>query len=106
MPDIAVLNVPLRYPTFLAEQLEMVVESWSPGNAHSERHTRKAAYAGAGVLYFGAVDFGTDGAPTITAHRLVRGDYEVVVAVAKPGSTTTTDVAPVPVTLDPAHLLD
>lgn len=104
IPDLAVLNVPLRYPTFLPEQLEMVVEIWSPGNAHSERATKKAAYAGAGVLYFWAVDFGKDGAPTITAHRLVRGDYEVV-AVAKPGATTTIDAAAVPVTLDPADLL-
>jgi Uma2 family endonuclease len=105
IPDLVVTDQRLSEETLLAEHVELVTEIWLPSNAHSERQTKKAAYAGAGVLYFWAVDFGKDGAPTITAHRLVRGDYEVV-AVAKPGSTTTIDAAPVPVTLDPAHLLD
>lgn len=104
IPDIVMLNVPLPEPTILPEQLELVVEIWSPGNAHSERLTKKAAYAGAGVLFFWAVDRDKAGKPTITAHRLVRGEY-VVTEVAKPGATTTISAAPVPVTLDPADLL-
>jgi Uma2 family endonuclease len=104
IPDIAVLNVPALDPSFLPEQLELVVEIWSPGNSHGERETQKAAYAGAGVLFFWAVDFDKLGAPTITAHRLVRGEY-VVTDVAKPGIATTITAAPVPVTVDPADLL-
>jgi Uma2 family endonuclease len=104
VPDLVVLNVPVKDPSFLPEQLELVVEIWSPGNAHSERETKGAAYAGAGVLFFWAVDFDKSGAPTITAHRLVRGEY-VVADVAKPGTTTTITAAPVPVTVDPADLL-
>jgi Uma2 family endonuclease len=104
VPDIVILNVRSVDPTFLPEQLELVVEIWSPGNAHSERDVKKAAYAGAGVLFFWTVDFDKAGRPTITAHRLVRGEY-VVQEVAKPGVTTTISSAPVPVTLDPADLL-
>lgn len=104
IPDVAVLNVPSLDPTFLPEQLELVVEIWSPGNSHSEREVKRQAYAGAGVLFFWTVDFDRSGVPVITAYRLVDGDY-VMAEVAKPGTTTTITTAPVPVTLDPADLL-
>lgn len=104
IPDIAVLNVPALDPTFLPEQLELVVEIWSPGNSHSEREVKQQAYASAGVSYFWTVDFDRSGAPVITAYRLVKGDY-VEAEVAKPGTRTTITAAPVPVTLDPADLL-
>jgi Uma2 family endonuclease len=104
IPDVAVLNVPSLDTTFLPEQLELVVEIWSPGNSHSEREVKRQAYAGAGVLFFWAVDFDRSGVPSITAHRLVDGDYEVA-QIAKPGTTTTITASPVPVTLDPADLL-
>jgi Uma2 family endonuclease len=104
VPDLVVLNVPFRDATFLAEQLELVVEIWSPGNSYGERESKKIAYAAAGVLFFWTVDFDRTGIPVITAHRLVRGEY-VVTDVAKPGTATTITAAPVPVTVDPADLL-
>lgn len=104
IPDISVLNVRPLDASFRPEQLELVVEIWSPGNAHSERETKKVAFAGAGVRFLWTVDFDRAGRPAITAHRLRRGDY-VVDGVAEPGVTTTLTAAPVPVTLDPADLL-
>jgi Uma2 family endonuclease len=104
IPDIAVLNSRPIEATFLPEQIELVVEIWSPGNTKGERQTKAAAYAGADVMFLWTVEFDRFGAPTLTAHRLCRGEY-VVDTVAKPGTVTTIDAAPVPVSLDPATLL-
>lgn len=104
IPDVAVLNSRPIEATFLPEQVELVVEIWSPGNTRGERQTKAAAYAGADVMFFWTVEFDRFGAPTLTAHRLRRGEY-VVETVAKPGVVTTIEAAPVPVSLDPAALL-
>jgi Uma2 family endonuclease len=104
IPDLSVLNVRPVGATFAAENLELVVEIWSPGNSQDERETKQVAYAGAGVPFFWAVDFDRRGCPTITAYRLDKGEY-VLDVVAKAGERTTIKAAPVPLTLDPAHLL-
>lgn len=104
IPDLAVLNTRPIAATFLPEHLELVVEIWSPGNPHSERMTKKAAYAGAGVPFFWGIDFDAQGVPTITPYRLRLGDY-VAEDPAVGGSVSKITAAPVPVTLDPADLL-
>lgn len=104
VPDIAVLNVRPIATSFLPEQLELVVEIWSPGNTSAERETKIAGYAGADVMFLWTVEFDRANRPTITTHRLWRGEY-VQAEVAKPGETTTLTAAPVPVTLDPMDLL-
>jgi hypothetical protein len=104
IPDIAVLNTRPIEATFTADQLELVVEIWSPGNPHSERVTKMGAYAGAGVPFFWAVDFDGAGVPSVTPYRLRHGDYVAEDTVAG-GTSATITASPVPVTLDPADLL-
>ncbi|HEX9337644.1 MAG TPA: Uma2 family endonuclease [Pseudonocardiaceae bacterium] len=104
IPDLVVLNTRPIEATFLPEQVEMVVEIWSPGNPPSERMVKKASYATAGVRFFWAIDFDEQGVPTIEPHRLRHGDYAADKTVIG-GSVSTITAAPVPVALDPADLL-
>lgn len=104
IPDIAVLNTRPIEATFRADQVELVIEIWSPGNPHSERLTKRAAYAGAGVAFFWTVEFDHQGMPTIQPYRLSHGDYVAEKAVTG-GKSVTITAAPVPITLDPADLL-
>lgn len=104
IPDIAVLNTRPIEATFTADQLELVVEIWSPGNPHGERLTKMGAYAGAGVPFFWAVDFDGAGVPSVTPYRLRHGDY-VAEDTVTGGTSATITASPVPVTLDPADLL-
>ncbi|MGH3436548.1 MAG: Uma2 family endonuclease [Sciscionella sp.] len=99
IPDIAVINIPPVGTSCAAEYLVLVVEIWSPDNNRSERDTKAAAYAAAGVRYYWTLDADR----TLTAHRLVGGQY-VVDTVAKPGTETAITAAPAPVTFDPARL--
>ena len=105
IPDIAILNTRPVETVFEAENLVMAVEIWSPGNTHGERESKIAAYAGAGVPFLWTAEFDRFGAElSVTAHRLVRGQY-VAEVTAKPGVATTIEAAPVPVTFDPADLV-
>jgi hypothetical protein len=51
IPDVAVLNTRPVGTSFRAEDLLLAVDVWSPGNARSERDTKIAADAGAGVPF-------------------------------------------------------
>jgi Uma2 family endonuclease len=99
VPDVVVLNTKPIGVAFKPEDVVLAVEIWSPGNTRTERDTKMAAYAGAGVPYFWAVD--PEGA--VTTHWLKDGRY-VEEMVVRPGSTVTTVAAPVSVTFDPAQL--
>jgi Uma2 family endonuclease len=99
IPDVAVLNTRPVGISFEPSQVVLVVEIWSPANTRTERETKMAAYAGAGVPYFWAVD--QDG--SVSTYWLKEGRY-VGELVARPGSTVTSVAAPIPVTLDPAEL--
>jgi Uma2 family endonuclease len=100
IPDVVVLNTRPIGVSFKPEQVELVVEVWSPGNSHSERLTKMGAYAGAGIRYFWAVELDR---PTVVAYELERGEY-VKRATLAGGTAGTVLAAPVPITFDPADL--
>ena len=103
IPDVVVLNTKPLATCFLAENLELVVEIWSPGNTRAERDTKAAVYADAGVPYFWEINEDRIGSLTLTTHVLKDGQY-VEDLTAKPGTTVIVNAAPVPVTLDLAIL--
>jgi Uma2 family endonuclease len=104
IPDLVVLKVRPVGVAVEADDLVLVVEVWSPGNTRTERETKMAAYAGAGVPFFWAMNQDRIGGSTVTAHYLENGRY-VEELTAGPGTTVTIKVAaPVPVTFDPGDL--
>jgi Uma2 family endonuclease len=105
IPDVSVLTVKPEGVTFPPDELALVVEVWSPGNAHAERETKMAAYADAGVPFVWTVDQGHDLAGLgLTAFRLTNGLYVAENKVGTDGPTIVT-AAPVPVTVNLADLL-
>jgi Uma2 family endonuclease len=106
IPDVVVLDRPRKGVSFPPESVVLVVEVWSPGNVREERETKLAGYAAAGVPFVWAIDQASQlRALTLTAYRLDRGQYvtEDVVTAGQPATIT---AAPVPITLDLAHLDD
>jgi Uma2 family endonuclease len=103
IPDVVVLNTKPLATCFQAEDLELAVEIWSPGNTRAERETKAAVYASAKVPFFWEVDKDRVGSLTLVTHVL-KDDQYVEDLVAKPGTTVTVNAAPVPVTFDPAIL--
>jgi Uma2 family endonuclease len=106
IPDVVVLTRRAHGESFAAEELALVAEVRSPGNKRSERETKMAAYANAGIPFVWTVDQGHDLAGlTLTAFRLADGQYVVENKVQADGPTTIT-AAPVPVAVDLDALLD
>lgn len=103
IPDVVVLNTKPLATCFDADDLELAVEIWSPGNTRAERETKAAVYAGAGVPYFWEISQDWIGSLTLVTHVLKDGQY-VKDLTAGPGATVTVNAAPVPVTIDPAVL--
>lgn len=103
IPDVVVLNTKPLATCFRAEDLELAVEIWSPGNTQSERDTKTAVYAGAGVPFFWEISQDRMGSLTLVTHVLKDGQY-VTDLTAGPGTTVTVNAAPVPITVDPAVL--
>lgn len=103
IPDVAILNTRPVGASFQPMNLILAVEIWSPGNTRTERDTKMAAYAGAGIQYFWAVSQDRVGAITVTTYQLEAGRYVKELA-AGPGTTVTINAAPVPVKFDPADL--
>lgn len=97
IPDVAVLNRRPVGTNFPADALELVVEVWSPGNSRSERETKLAAYAGAGVPFLWEVADGK-----LRACRLEGGRY-MEEPLAGSGLVRVTG-APVPVDIDLGEL--
>lgn len=105
VPDLVVATRKPVGVSFAPEDLALVAEIWSPGNTRDERETKLAGYAIAGVPFVWTVDQGHGFAGvTLTAHRLVDGNYVVENKIQADGPATVT-AAPVPVTLDLARLL-
>lgn len=104
IPDIVLLGVKPRGLCFAAADVRLVGEVWSPDNDQAERETKLAAYAHAGVPFVWTVDQDKLGAPTVTTYRLDSGKYLEEMQI-KPGAPATITAAPVPVRLDPAHLV-
>ena len=103
IPDVVVLNTKPLATCFQADDLELAVEIWSPGNTRAERETKTAVYAGAGVPYFWEVSQDRLGSLTLVTHVLKDGQY-IKDLTAVPGAEVTVNAAPVPVTIDPAVL--
>jgi Uma2 family endonuclease len=104
IPDVVVLSARPVGAAFDAADLVLAVEVWSPGNTRGERETKMAAYAGAGVPFFWAVNQDKNGRSTVTAYYLKDGRY-IEELTARPGTAVTIQTAaPVPVTFDPADL--
>ncbi|WP_211764133.1 Uma2 family endonuclease [Kutzneria sp. CA-103260] len=103
IPDVVVLDTRPVGASFRAKNVLMAVEVWSGGNVRSERESKIAAYAAAGVTYFWALSQEELGGVSVTAYRLENGQY-VEELTARPGETATIKAAPEPVTFDPAVL--
>jgi Uma2 family endonuclease len=103
IPDLVVLNTKPLATCFQAEDLELAVEIWSPGDTRAERDTKAAVYAGAGVPYFWEINQDRIGSLALVTHVLKDGQY-VQDLTAEPGTTVTINAAPVPVAFDPAVL--
>jgi Uma2 family endonuclease len=103
IPDVVVLNTKPSGTCCRAEDLELAVEVWSPGNTRAERETKKAVYASGNLPYFWEVNEDRLGSLTLVTHVLKDGQY-VEDLTARPGTTVTINAAPVPVAFDPAIL--
>jgi Uma2 family endonuclease len=103
IPDVVVLDTRPVGASFHAKNVLMAVEVWSGGNTRSERESKVAAYAVAGVTHFWALSQRQFGGFSVTAYRLENGQY-VEELTAQPGETVTIKAAPAPVTFDPAVL--
>ena len=96
-PDVVVVPAgraddnPPRLP---AADVLLAVEIVSPGTGRTDRVTKPAEYAEAGIRHYWLVDL--DPPVTLTAHLLVDGAYEVVAE----GSGTLDLSGPAPVRLD------
>jgi Uma2 family endonuclease len=102
IPDVVVTNCWPSHDYPVPEQVDLVMEVWSPEDSAEDREYRHRTYASVGIPYFWAVE--QDG-PVITAYELRDGDYRVQTTL-RPGTAGTVTAAPVPVTFDPAQLLD
>ncbi|MBP2473902.1 Uma2 family endonuclease [Crossiella equi] len=103
IPDLVVLNVRPDAVSFSPDELELVVEIWSPGHNRAERETKLAAYAGAGVPHVWTVERNKLGALAVAALRLDNGRYTVDTEINS-GETKTITAAPVPVEVSPSDL--
>jgi Uma2 family endonuclease len=80
------------------EQVELVIEVWSPEDTAEDRDYRQRTYASVGISYYWMVE---QESPVISARVLRDGEYGEQTTL-RPGTTGTITVAPVPVTFDPA----
>ncbi|ONF73920.1 Uma2 family endonuclease [Amycolatopsis keratiniphila] len=70
IPDVALLRRPPTATSFPAEDLELAVEVWSPGNTAAERETKVAAYAEAGIPFLWLLEFARGGRVELRALQL------------------------------------
>lgn len=95
--DVVVAN---RSGILDAAAVALVAEIVSPGSRTTDRVTKPAVYARAGIPSFWRV--GLEHGPAIVAYRLEQGRY-VETASARPGERLVVD-EPFPVSIDPADL--
>jgi Uma2 family endonuclease len=102
VPDLAVVRkaVAVTNPArYLAEDVLLAVEVISPGSRERDEVTKMYEYSEAGIADYWVLDL--DGEVTMTAYRLVDGEYEVV---GKGGAVLELS-EPAPLAIDVAALL-
>ncbi|MEU4340072.1 Uma2 family endonuclease [Nocardia sp. NPDC023852] len=77
------------------EDVVLAVEILSPGSRRTDRVTKFFEYAEAGIEYYWLIDL--DEPASLTAHRLIEGDYELV---AEQSGRATLDLTGTPITID------
>jgi Uma2 family endonuclease len=104
IPDILVVarEVGLKDRSGIVDPsaVALAVEIVSPGSKTTDRLTKPALYAQAGIPLFWRVEL--EGGPAIFAYRLEQGRY-VEVGSARPGKRLVVD-EPFPISVDPAAL--
>lgn len=102
VPDVVVVpngHAEDNLPRLPASEVVLAVEIVSPGTGRTDRVTKPAEYAEAGIPHYWLVDL--DPPITLTAHLLVDGAYEVVAEGTGPLELT----APAAIRLDVAGLV-
>ena len=95
VPTVRADENPTRFD---AEDILVAVEIVSPGTGRTDRVTKPAEYAEAGIPHYWLVEL--DEPITLTAFSLVDGEYEQVAG----GRGKIEIISPVPVSLDLAEL--
>ncbi|HEU5002481.1 MAG TPA: Uma2 family endonuclease [Actinomycetota bacterium] len=104
VPDVLVVSLPApeaeRALVLDATQVSLVVEIVSPGSQTTDRLTKPALYARAGVPLYWRVE--PDEGPSVTVYQLDGHEY-IQSAMARPGRLLAV-TKPFPISLDPAAL--
>ncbi|QBS41903.1 Uma2 family endonuclease [Nocardia sp. CS682] len=98
VPDVLAVpaaGIDANIPRWDAADVLLAVEILSIGSKRTDRVTKFAEYAEAGIQYYWLIDL--DEPTSLTAHHLIDGDYELV---AERSGRATLDVAETSVELD------
>ncbi|HEY9483388.1 MAG TPA: Uma2 family endonuclease [Micromonosporaceae bacterium] len=111
IPDIVVARrEPMLAPTIPIALVSLVVEIVSPSSRVTDRRSKPAIFAAAGVPHFWRVellpftDQGSDVLPVLFAYALDGGEYRLTHRVGAGTRAALTE--PFPVAVDPAELID
>jgi Uma2 family endonuclease len=101
-PDVVVTSDKLAWenpPRLHASDVLLAIEIVSPGTGRTDRVTKLAEYADAGIPSYWVVEL--DDPATLSAYILVDGDYEIVAQATEPVQLS----QPAPVTVDVRTLI-
>ncbi|WP_406267595.1 Uma2 family endonuclease [Nocardia sp. NBC_00881] len=98
VPDVLVVpaaGIDANLSRWDAADVLLAVEILSVGSKRTDRVTKFFEYAEAGIEHYWLIDL--DEPASLTAHRLIEGDYELV---AEQSGRATLDLAGTPITID------
>ncbi|APE36100.1 hypothetical protein BOX37_21650 [Nocardia mangyaensis] len=102
IPDISVVAGGIGHVSFVAEDVPLAVEVWSPGNSREERDTKIAAYASARIPNLWIVELPIGKPARFWGYALGETGYRQEV-YADSGETVKA-AGPVPVAIDTSQL--